>query len=125
MYTTNTTKAKDQKHGPLCLHILLCMNTSVKRTFSVFVIAYLSHALYPTSWSRKKDLVCGRTMNVLGPHSVATYMNLFRRAAPFIVLSSSFTQRSLYEAQTKGWGLGQALARIGRGVRFVYLSVRA
>ena len=58
---------------------------------------------------RAKDLVCGRTMNKCGElywglivlHA-ATYMilwNLFCRAAPFIVLSSSFAQRSLYEAR--------------------------
>ena len=66
---------------------------------------------------------------ILGPHSVACsdflLQNLFCKVAPFIVLSSSFAQRSLYEAHTKECGLAQALARVGRGVRFVYLSVRA
>ena len=58
----------------------------------------------------------------------ASYMilqNLFCRVAPFIVLSSSFALRSLYEAHTKECGLAQALACVGRDVRFVYLSVRA
>ena len=51
---------------------------------------------------------------ILGPHSVCMQglmilQNLFCRAAPFIVLSSRFAQRSLYEAHTKGCGLAQAL----------------
>ena len=79
------------------------MNTSVKRNIQRF-----RNQTFRVRCA--KDLVCGRTM---GPHSVAgsDLYDLFCRAAPFIVLSSSFAQRSLYEAHTKGCGLAQALVR--------------
>ena len=98
---------------PLCLHILLCMNTSIKctfmysrfhnQTFCVLCLMSRSHA---------KDLVCRRTMNKMQRAILECCMqqlaymilqNLFCTAAPFIVLSSSFTQRSLYETHTKGF----------------------
>ena len=66
MYTTNTTKAKDQKHEPLCLRTLLCMNASVKRTFSVSLIVLFACVVPDEQVPRERFGL--RTNRSTGPH---------------------------------------------------------
>ena len=89
-----------------------------KFQISIYTRSKFSHALCLTSPQVPRKRYALGTTCILGPHSVACsdlwYCSVEQRL-------SSYAQ---FYSFAQGCGFVQALARVGRGVRFVYLSVR-